>query len=49
MCIIPYRAVVTVSQCKWNLSTCRPKYKSIAVVDAKDAILHIGTQITTPP
>jgi len=49
MCIIPYRAVVTVIRWQWYLSTCRPKYNSIAVVDANDAILQIGTQIETLP
>jgi len=49
MCIIPNSAVVMVSRCQWYLSTCRPKYKLIAVVDANDAILQIGTQIETSP
>jgi hypothetical protein len=49
MCIIPYRVVVTVSRCQWYLSTFRPKYKSIAVVDAYEAILQISTQIETLP
>jgi len=49
MCIIPYRAVVTVSWCQRYISTCRPQYKSIAVVDAYNALLQIGTQIKTLP
>jgi len=49
MCIIPSCAVVTVSRCQWYRSACRPMYKSIAVVDANDAILQIGAQINTLP
>jgi len=49
MCKLPYRAVVTVSRCQWYLSTCRPKYKSIAVVDTYNTILQVGTQIDTLP
>jgi len=49
MCIIPYRAVVTVSRCQWYLSTWRPKYKLIAVVDTYNTILQVGRQIDTLP
>ena len=49
MCKIPYRAVVTVSRCQWYLSTCRPKYKLIAVVDTYNTIHQVGTQIDTLP
>jgi hypothetical protein len=41
--------VVIVSQFQCYLSTLRPKYKSIAVVDDNDAMIQIGTQIEALP
>ncbi|KAF8532075.1 hypothetical protein BDD12DRAFT_869094, partial [Trichophaea hybrida] len=37
------------SRFQWYLSTCRPKYKSIVVVDAHNAFLQICTEVGTFP